>query len=180
MAVAACVLALVGSGCGGGSGATAPASPPASGAPGPAATGQAATGQAAPEGQVYDATRDAPADVNAALALARADGRRVLIDFGANWCPDCLVLDRLYRNPQVAAVLQQRYHVVTVDIGHGERNRDLSQRYGDVTANGIPALVVLDAHGNVVTTTKDGSFADARSMTPADVNGFLLRWAGTA
>lgn len=207
--MAACALALVMSGCGGGTsdsiaassgpaksgaastdaGSTASVSsslrttsgPPAATPTGPPAPKTSASPSTTrPDGQVYDATRDAEADVDAALALARADGKRVLIDFGANWCPDCLVLDRQYRSPQVAPILRQRYHVVTVDIGRGERNRDLSRRYGDVIANGIPALVILDARGKVVTTTKDGSFADARSLTPAEVSGFLRHWAGTA
>lgn len=201
IAVAACALALALAGCGGGSAATATSSLPTAGASGgtaasagatstassspslPATSGPAAAGSAQathPDGQVYDETRDAKADVNAALALARTDGKRVLVDFGANWCPDCLVLDRLYRSATVAPLLGQRYHVVTVDIGRGEHNRDLSRRYGDVIVNGIPALVVLDSRGNVVTTTKDGSFANARTMTPAEVGGFLRRWGGTA
>lgn len=204
----ACALALVVSACSGGSAVTAPASSSTAGAadataagsptasatspgsssagsststvPGPRVAASAPDSTARPDGQVYDATRDAGADVDEALALARSDGKRVLVDFGANWCPDCLVLDQLYRSAQVAPLLRQRYHVVTVDIGRGERNRDLSRRYGDVVAKGIPALVILDARGDVVTTTKDGSFANARTMTATAVSSFLRRWAGPA
>src|SRR5262249_24204714 len=49
----------------------------------------------------YDATRNAAADVQEALAAANADGKRVLLDFGANWCPDCIALDRFFREPSV-------------------------------------------------------------------------------
>jgi len=38
---------------------------------------------------------DAPRDIDAAVAAARQDGKYVLLDFGADWCPDCRVLGGL-------------------------------------------------------------------------------------
>jgi thiol-disulfide isomerase/thioredoxin len=127
---------------------------------------------------VYDPARDADADIRQAQALAASDGRRVLIDFGADWCPDCQVLDRLYRDERVAPLLAERYHLVTVDVGRFDHNLDLAARYGGVIDGGIPALVVLDPAGAVVTTTKDGSFATARSMTAGELADYLGRYAG--
>jgi thiol-disulfide isomerase/thioredoxin len=182
-------LALLVPGCGDGSSsvppttAAAPSTGIPSGQPGAAsATSPTPTPQASSGSRslVYDPNRDAKADIDAALALSRVDGKRVLVDFGADWCPDCLVLDKLYHTPTVEPVLSQGYHVVTVDIGPGDRNFDLSQRYGNVIENGIPALVVLDAHGAVLTTTGDGSFASARTMMPSQVRNYLRRWAGTS
>ena len=43
----------------------------------------------------YDEGADADAAVAAAFARARAAHKRVLIDLGGNWCPDCLVLANL-------------------------------------------------------------------------------------
>jgi thiol:disulfide interchange protein len=129
-------------------------------------------------GPIYDPARDAAADIRQAEAQAAQDGRQVLIDFGADWCPDCQVLDRLYRDEQVAPLLAQRYHLVTVDVGQFDHNLDLAARYGHVINGGIPALVVLDRTGTVVTTTKDGSFANARTMTAEELADYLHRYAG--
>ena len=40
--------------------------------------------------------------VGGALTAAKADGKHVLLDFGADWCPDCRVLGKLFEDPAVA------------------------------------------------------------------------------
>ncbi|WP_371496063.1 thioredoxin family protein [Kitasatospora sp. NBC_00374] len=159
---------------------TATASPAASGpaASAPAAAPSASgtpTGPALPAG--YDPSRDAAADIKAALALSAGDHRRVLVDFGADWCPDCKVLERLFRSPEVEPVLREKYRVVAVDLGKFDHNLELARQYVDLQTSGIPALVVLDPDGTVLTATDDGAFANARTMKPPAVAQFLNRWA---
>jgi thiol:disulfide interchange protein len=124
----------------------------------------------------YDPSRNAEADIAAALEKAKADKRPVLLDFGADWCPDCVVLGRTFRTDTVRPVID-RYHVVSVDVGKFNRHVTLAKKYGlNLQTSGIPALVVLSDSGKVRTTTNDGSFADARTMTPDQVAAFLNRW----
>jgi thiol:disulfide interchange protein len=134
-----------------------------------------AAGQGIPDG--YDATRNANADIQAALAKAAKDHQEVLVDFGANWCPDCRVLDVMFRSAQVEPLLQKDYIVVAVDVGQFNHNLDLASRYVNLQTSGIPALVVLKSNGALRTATNDGSFSNARSMDPGQVSAFLTRWA---
>jgi hypothetical protein len=46
----------------------------------------------------------------------------------------------------------------------------------NLRTSGIPAFVVLSDTGKVRTTTNDGSFANARTMTADEVVAFLKRW----
>ncbi len=135
----------------------------------------AATAQALPDG--YDATRDAQADVQAALATAVKEHRNVLVDFGANWCPDCRALDVMFHSAQVEPLLQKDYVVVAVDVGEFNHNLDLAGQYVDLQTSGIPALVILKSDGTLLTATDNGSFSNARTMDPSQVNAFLTRWA---
>ncbi|BBA99079.1 putative thiol-disulfide isomerase [Actinacidiphila reveromycinica] len=161
-----------------GTAATAPGSPSAGGAPTAitrtttAATPPSAT--TSPEG--YDPTRNAAADVTAAERASAKDGRPVLIDFGADWCPDCVVLGRTFTKPATAALLG-RYHVVRVDVGQFDHNLALVARYVDLDSSGIPALAVVDRHGTTVTATNQGQFSNARSMPESQVDAFLKTWA---
>jgi thiol:disulfide interchange protein len=136
-----------------------------------------AAAQAIPDG--YDATRNAKADIRAALAVAAKDHREVLIDFGANWCPDCRVLDVMFRSAQVEPLLKKDYVVVAVDVGQFNHNLGLAGQYVDLQTSGIPALVVLKSNGVLRTATNDGAFSNARSMNPGQVRAFLTRWAPT-
>ncbi len=125
----------------------------ASPAPATAAAKAAAADKAGPKNPPpYDEKADAKADLAAALAAAKRENRRVLIQWGGNWCPWCVVLhDRFKSNKDLAKKLLYEYDVVFVDIGKREKNLDLAAKYGaDLIKNGIPFLTVLDADGKVL------------------------------
>lgn len=125
----------------------------------------------------YDKHADAHKDIQGALAQAQADGKLVLLDFGANWCLDCIVLSHLYEDQTVRPFLDDNFHVVNVDVGNWDRNLDVSVRYGSPIDGGIPALVILAGSGEVVASTKNGALADARTATAREVLDYLKRWA---
>jgi len=125
----------------------------------------------------YDNRADAHKDIQAALAQAQADGKLVLLDFGANWCLDCIVLSHLYEDQTVRPFLDANFHLVNIDVGNWDRNLDVSQRYGSPIDGGIPALVILAGSGEVVASTKNGALADARTATARDVLDYLKSWA---
>lgn len=127
---------------------------------------------------IYDPQADARAEVEAALAQSRKDGRRVLLDFGADWCPDCIVLAHHFEQPDAKAVLERSFHVVRIDVGYFDRNLDVVRDYGDAIGQGIPAVVVLDSTGTVVASTADGRLANARTMTVTEVLALLEQWEG--
>jgi len=128
----------------------------------------------APEG--YDPSRNAAANIAAAKAAAAKDGRPVLIDFGADWCPDCVVLAKTFTEPDTAALVG-RYHVVRVDVGQFDHNLDVAAHYVDLRTSGIPALAVVDPHGRIEVATNQGEFSNAGDMPASSVNAFLKKWA---
>jgi thioredoxin 1 len=127
---------------------------------------------------LYPAASRAAADIDAALATAAAQHKRVLVDFGGNWCTDCKVLDANLRRPENAALLE-RFVVVHVNVGDAgiDRNFDVAQRYGIPLAKGVPALAVLESKGRVVYSQKNGEFEAMRHLDPAEVHAFLEHWA---
>lgn len=130
-----------------------------------------------PHTSIYDSQADAHQDISNALALAKTDEKLVLIDFGADWCPDCVVLSRLLDSDSVKPYLDEHYVVVRVDVGQWDRNLDISKAYDDPIKQGIPAVVVLDPSGAVVTSTGGGELANARSSSEDDILSLLEQWA---
>ncbi len=124
----------------------------------------------------YDENAQPQNDIVRAIAKSEKDGKLVLLDFGANWCPDCLVLSKLFEDPAVKPYLEENFHVVRVDIGFGDKNLDIAQQYGNPIAKGIPAVVVLAPNGEIIASTQDGSLANARTATTQDILTYLQMW----
>jgi thiol:disulfide interchange protein len=132
--------------------------------------------------QPYVDGEDAGPHIEAALARAGQDGKRVLLVFGANWCVWCRRLDWVLQNePSVSAALSEGWHVVHVDTGTrgSGTNRDVIARYGDPVQHGLPCLVVLDAEGQRVHTQETGALEDGNRHHPARVVAFLRRFRGS-
>jgi len=129
---------------------------------------------------MYPPVDRAKPDVAAALKEARGAHKRVIVDFGGNWCTDCRILDINLRKPENAALLAKHYVMVHVNVGDKgiTDNFDVAERYGIPLKKGVPALAVLDGNGRVVYAQKSGEFESMRSMDPQSVNDFLERWRG--
>jgi thioredoxin 1 len=128
---------------------------------------------------LYPSPSNARSDVDSALAQAAGSNKRVLVDFGANWCTDCKVLEQNFRKPENAALLAAHFVLVRVNVGDSgiDHNIDLAQHYGVPLNKGVPALAVLDSGGRVVFSQKNGEFEAMRRMDPQSVNEFLTRWS---
>jgi thioredoxin 1 len=127
---------------------------------------------------MYPPIERANADVEGGLHTAAKSGKRVIVDFGGNWCTDCKILDINMKKPENAALLDRHFVVVHVNVGDKgiTDNFDVAQRYGIPLKKGVPALVVLESDGRVVYAQKAGEFEDMRHMDPKSVNDFLNRW----
>jgi thioredoxin 1 len=143
------------------------------------ATAQAASiqmMQQAPQRKIYDENANSTAEVKDAIAKAKAEHKRVILDFGGNWCGDCKVLDINFRKPENQDLLQKYYLLVDIDIGRYDKNMDIGDRYGVPVKKGVPALAVVDGNGKVVVAQSGGEFADMRHMDPNVVHEFLEKW----
>jgi thiol:disulfide interchange protein len=125
----------------------------------------------------YDEGADAQAEIDAAIAATRDDGKRVLLVFGANWCVWCRRLDWVFQHDeQVSAAIRERWHVVHVDVGArgtDSTNHDVVMRYGNPRQHGLPCLVVLDEQGGVAFTQETGALESGDRHDPARVLAFL-------
>jgi len=130
-----------------------------------------------PNPNLYEKAADAKADIAEAEAKAKKNHQRIILVFGGNWCYDCHVLDQAFHQPEVAAILQNGFQVVHVDIGDdGKKNNNLAADYQVPLNKGVPALALLDADGKLLYSQKNGEWESARSMDPDDVIKFLNKW----
>lgn len=81
-------------------------------------------------------------DVDAALAEARRDGRRVVVDFSADWCPPCIAMKHdVWPDPRVTRAVADGFVPVLIDT---DKDGATTARF---QVEGIPTVVVLDGSG---------------------------------
>jgi thiol:disulfide interchange protein len=125
---------------------------------------------------IYPPPAQARADLAAALKTAAATHKRILLDFGGNWCPDCQALDIYFHDPANLPILQSNFVLVHVNVGRFDANLDLAARYDIPLKKGVPALAVLSETGHLLYSQKSGEFEAMSRMQSSAVTGFLLQW----
>lgn len=125
---------------------------------------------------IYSDTADAHAEIRAAVAKAARQHKRVIIDFGGNWCGDCRALDAYFHKEPNASLLKSNFILVDVNIGRMDQNLDIAKQYEVPLEKGVPALAVLDSKGGLLYSQKNGEFEAMRRMDPASVTAFLNQW----
>jgi thiol-disulfide isomerase/thioredoxin len=114
---------------------------------------------------IYPDPAHAKTDLAAALQAAPARHRRIILDFGGDWCPDCH-----------APLLEAGFILVHVNIGHMDQNLDIAERYQIPLNKGVPALAVLDSDGTLLFSQRAGEFEAMRRMESSKVTEFLKQW----
>lgn len=125
---------------------------------------------------IYPDPSSAHEDLQAALTKASHEHKRVILDFGGNWCGDCRVLDIYFNQAPNADLLTKYFVKVDVNVGKYDANQDIAKKFGVPLERGVPALVVLDPSGKVLYSQRNGEFESMRHLQPSDVTAFLQRW----
>jgi thiol:disulfide interchange protein len=123
---------------------------------------------------IYPPITAGHADVAAALKRARLEHKRVILDFGGDWCGDCQVLDIYFHQPENEQIMEKHFIEVKVNIGQEDANLDIARKYG-VPVHGVPALAVVDGNGKVI-VAQDKEFSDMRYMHSQALTAFLNKW----
>jgi thioredoxin 1 len=125
---------------------------------------------------IYPPAEQAAADIAAALKSAAASHKRVILDFGGNWCTDCHVLDLYFHDAVNRPLLTANYVLVHINVEHMDANVDIAARYQVPLNRGVPAVAVLDDKGKLLYSQKTGEFETMRRMQTGAVTDFLVRW----
>ncbi|MEY2484016.1 MAG: hypothetical protein QOK24_2544 [Verrucomicrobiota bacterium] len=105
------------------------------------------------------AAADWSTDYAKALETAKAQNKRVLLDFtGSDWCGPCIQFKKqVFSRPGFAAYAEKNLVLVEVDYPQRKKqspelvkqNERLSKQYG-IETKGFPTVVLLDPNGKIL------------------------------
>jgi thiol-disulfide isomerase/thioredoxin len=122
---------------------------------------------------VYDENADAGRDIAAAQIAAKATNRKLLLVFGANWCPDCRAFDAELNQPDLGSFVAEQFVVVKIDVARFKKNTDVAARVAVPIRRGIPAVGVTTADGRPLAVADGRKMEDLRAQGRAAVIKFL-------
>jgi thiol:disulfide interchange protein len=123
----------------------------------------------------FDPTRDAAADVAAAVAAARSQNKRVLVDVGGEWCSWCHIMDRFFAADAEARALRDKaYVMVKVNFSPENRNEAFLSRWPRIA--GYPHLFVLGPDGALLHSQDTGDLEAGKGYDRAKFLAFLEAW----
>jgi thioredoxin len=104
---------------------------------------------------------------------AKALKRFLMVEFGADWCEDCVVLAQHLKNGVSGAYFQKHFEILTVDTGHSDRNLDVAESLGVDMNHGIPAALFFAPDGRRIGATNHGELEPARTYSSDEILQFL-------
>lgn len=122
-----------------------------------------------PEARLYDETRDAAADVDAALIEAASSDKNAIIVMGANWCHDSRALAGWFETERFQTLLSENFVLRYVDVGQKNRNIDIARRFGLDEVVGTPTVIVTDTAGRVKNLETAPTWRNAASRDEDDI-----------
>jgi thiol:disulfide interchange protein DsbD len=84
------------------------------------------------------------------FAIASASNKRIMLDYYADWCTDCLKMEKsTFENPAVRNILNSRYIIVQVDVTdpNDPGPDSIKKRFG---VFGPPAVLFFDSQGKAL------------------------------
>lgn len=126
--------------------------------------------------------------IETAESHARAEHKNILLEFGASWCVNCKLYDRMLHDPSMHAILGPRFVFAYMDTGEhaGDKRHantpggvDFENSIGGKDA-GWPFLVILSSNGKPIV---DSNRPDPKSkagdnigypVLPQEVDWFIV------
>ena len=140
--------------------------------------GCAGAAETDPDGKLFQPSANPLADVQQALGRANDGDRLALVVLGANWCHDSRALASRLHSPPLAALIQQHYELVFVDVGFYENGRDVVQQFDVPHYYATPTVLIIDPSSGALVNDEDRHiWANAYRVDMSESVQYFEKWA---
>ena len=103
--------------------------------------------------------------------------RQSIIIFGANWCPDCRILEGTLMLPTVKEFIKKYYSILHIDVGKYDINMSLIEILGLEGQKGIPKVLIFDKNGIPVNLATSDRWYTARESKTQEIFDYFQKYS---
>ncbi len=103
--------------------------------------------------------------------------RQSIIIFGANWCPDCRILEGTLMLPTVKEFINKYYSILHIDVGKYDINMSLIEILGLEDQKGIPKVLIFDKNGIPVNLATSDRWYTARESKTQEIFDYFQKYS---
>ena len=139
--------------------------------------------------RVYNESIDPMAQIDEAVAKAKADGKFVVCQVGGNWCPWCLKFaDFVEKDTAVNKVVNDNFEDIHLNYNRRltagaeavKKAEQLMNRLGNCGRFGFPVFVVLDENGSILHIQDSSFLEEGKGYSEEKVLRFFKNWTPKA
>lgn len=128
------------------------------------------------EREEFDPTRNAAADLQAAITKATKANKRIILDVGGEWCGWCQFLDYyLIKNKDLAKIVDENFVWLKVNMSLENENKKFLSKYPEI--KNYPHLFVLEKDGTFLHSQDTSELKDRFSFNKQSFTEFLTKWS---
>lgn len=124
----------------------------------------------------FDPTRDPVADLNAASEKAKAEGKRIILDVGGEWCGWCHFLDAFFvKHAELAKLRDDNYIWLKINMSEENENKGFLSAFPKI--DGYPHLFVMEKDGSFLHSQRTDVLEEGKTYNLQRMMDFLNKWA---
>lgn len=127
--------------------------------------------------KLYDPSLDGVKQIKEAVAVAKTQGKHVLIQYGGNWCSWCIKFDAFCKaDTAISRIVSTGYIPVKLNYSPENKNDAANELLGNPTRFGFPVFIILDVNGKVIHIQDSGLLEEGQGYSKQKVTGFFKNW----
>lgn len=124
----------------------------------------------------FDPAKNPNGDLQAAIAVAAKENKRIVLDVGGEWCGWCIHMDKfIAANANLKKLRDENFVWVKINMSEENENKGFLSKYPEIS--GYPHLFVLEKDGALLKSKDTSELEEGKTYNLQKFKDFLTEYA---